>query len=131
MARANRRFLQVVDELQPDLILLHFADRIDNAALQEARQLSPGVVIADINIDPIDSDKNRRRLALRRDVADALFVTTAEPTLGEYVGGRTFAAFLPNPVDPAIESGRAFENESPDFPPAVPGQRRGVARDRR
>ena len=25
---ANRRFLQMVDELKPDLILLHFADKI-------------------------------------------------------------------------------------------------------
>ncbi|MDB5480732.1 MAG: glycosyl transferase group 1 [Caulobacteraceae bacterium] len=110
---ANRRFLQVVDELRPDLILLHFADGIDNASLAEARRLSPGVVIADINIDPIWTDKNRRRLALRRGVADALFVTTAEPALGEFTGHGAFAAFLPNPVDPAIETGRVFEMETP------------------
>lgn len=110
---ANRRFLQVVDELKPDLILLHFADLIDNASLAEARRLSPGVVIADINIDPIWTEKNRKRLALRRDVADALFVTTAEPSLGQYAGKGRFAAFLPNPVDPAIETGRVFETDTP------------------
>lgn len=112
-ARANRRYLQVVDELRPDLILLHFADRIGNSALRETRQLSPGVVIADINIDPIDSDKNRRRLGLRKGVADGLFVTTAEPALGQYAGKGAFAAFLPNPVDSAIETGRAFDNGHP------------------
>ncbi|HEY2483125.1 MAG TPA: glycosyltransferase, partial [Caulobacteraceae bacterium] len=112
---AARRFLQVVDELKPELILLHFADRIDNAALTEARALSPGVTIADINIDPIDAPKNRRRLALRRGVADALFVTTAEPSLNAYAGPGAFAAYLPNPVDPAIETGRAFETEEPAF----------------
>ncbi|MGI9169469.1 MAG: hypothetical protein ACR2FH_04735, partial [Caulobacteraceae bacterium] len=63
---ANRRFLQCVDELKPDLILLHFADAITNASLAEARRLAPGVAIADINIDPIDTAKNQRRLALRR-----------------------------------------------------------------
>ncbi len=110
---ANRRFLQVVDELRPDLILLHFADRIGNGSLAEARRLSPGVVIADINIDPIWTEKNRRRLTLRRGAVDALFVTTAEPSLGQYVGKRAFAAFLPNPVDPAIETGRVFETETP------------------
>ena len=109
---ANRRLLQVVDELKPDLILLHFADLIDNAALVEARRLSPGVVIADINIDPIWTDKNRKRLAMRRGVADALFVTTAEPSLGAYAGPGAFAAFLPNPVDPAIETGRVFETDT-------------------
>jgi hypothetical protein len=114
-AWANKRFLQTVDELKPDLIFLHFADRITNEALVEARRLSPGVTIADINIDPIDTEKNRRRLALRKGVADALFVTTAEPALGENAGPRAFAAYLPNPVDRAIETGRAFEIETPDF----------------
>jgi hypothetical protein len=109
---ANRRFLQAVDELRPDLILLHFADRIDNATLAEARRLAPGVVIADINIDPIWTEKNRKRLALRRGAADALFVTTAEPALGQYAGKGAFAAFLPNPVDPAVETGRVFETET-------------------
>lgn len=112
---ANRRFLQVVDELKPDLILLHFADRITNRALGEARRLSPGVTIADINIDPIDTAKNQRRLALRAGVADALFVTTAEPGLGAHAGPWGFAAYLPNPVDSAIETGRAFEIEAPAF----------------
>ncbi|MEO8926262.1 MAG: hypothetical protein ABI306_03780, partial [Caulobacteraceae bacterium] len=103
---ANRRFLQSVDELKPELILLHFADRIANDSLIEARRLSPGVVIADINIDPIDTEKNQGRLALRRGVADALFVTTAEPDLGRYAGSGAFAAFLPNPVDASVETGR-------------------------
>ncbi len=112
-AWANRRFLQVVDELKPDLILLHFADLISNAALAEARRLSPGVTIADINIDPIWTPKNQKRLALRRGVADGLFVTTAEPDLASYAGTGAFAAFLPNPVDRAIETGRVFEADTP------------------
>jgi hypothetical protein len=109
---ADRRFLQVVDELRPDLILLHFADAISNGALAEARRLSPGVTIAEVNIDPIWTVKNRRRLAARKGVADALFVTTAEPALAQFVGAGAFAAFLPNPVDPAVETGRAFEAEA-------------------
>ncbi len=112
---ANRRFLQCVDELNPDLILLHFADTLTNASLAEARRLAPGVVVADINIDPIDTDKNRRRLALRTGVVDALFVTTAEPALGVFAGPAAFAAFLPNPVDASIETGRAFETQAPAF----------------
>jgi hypothetical protein len=112
---ANRRFLQVVEELRPDLILLHFADAISNPALIEARRLAPGVKIIDINIDPIWTAKNRRRLGARQGVADALFVTTAEPALAGHVGPGAFAAFLPNPVDPAIETGRVFDTPSPAF----------------
>ena len=123
---ANRRFLQCVDELKPDLILLHFADQITGASLGEARRLSRGVTIADINIDPIDTAKNRRRLALRKGVADALFVTTAEPALGACAGPRGFAAFLPNPVDPSVETGRAFETAAPAFDLLFPA--RGEAR---
>ncbi len=110
---ANRRFLQVVDEFKPHLTLLHFTDMITNDALTEARRLSPGVIIADINIDPIWTEKNQKRLALRRGVADAVFVTTAEPMLGGFAGPGAFAAYLPNPVDPAIETGRTFETETP------------------
>ena len=111
-ATANRRFLQTVDELKPDLILLHFADIIRNETLVEARRLSPGVRIADINIDPIDTEKNRRRLGLRTGFVDALFVTTAEPSLGRYAGPGAFAAFMPNPVDRSVETGRAFDVET-------------------
>ena len=112
---ADRRFLQVVDEFRPDLILLHFADAISNAALIEARRLSPSVKVAEINIDPIWTPKNRRRLAARKGVADALLATTAEPALAEHVAEGAFAAFLPNPVDPAIETGRTFEIDDPPF----------------
>jgi hypothetical protein len=112
---ANRRFLQTVDELKPDLILLHFADLISNASLNEARRLAPGVAIADVNIDPIGTAKNQARLAMRRGVVDALFVTTADPGLARYAGPGAFAAYLPNPVDRAVESGRVFETERPAF----------------
>jgi hypothetical protein len=124
--RANRRFLQCVDELKPELILLHFADQISNGSLIEARRLSPGVAIADINIDPIDTPKNRRRLELRRGAADALFVTTAEPALGQFAGGAGFAAFFPNPVDRSVETGRVFETAEPAFDLLFPA--RGEAR---
>jgi hypothetical protein len=114
-AAANRRFLQTVDECKPDLILLHFADIVRNESLVEVRRLSPGVKIADINIDPIDTEKNQRRLGLRTGFVDALFVTTAEPSLGRYAGAGAFAAFMPNPVDRSVETGRAFENEAPPY----------------
>jgi hypothetical protein len=114
-AWANRRFLQCVDELKPDLIFLSFADRIRNASLKEARRLSPGVVIVEVNIDPIDTIKNQRRLGMRRDTVDALFATTAEPALAAAIGSGAFAAFMPNPVDRAIESGRGFEASGPRF----------------
>ena len=42
-------------------------------------------------------------------------MTTAEPGLRQYAGRGAFAAFLPNPVDPSVETGRAFETPAPAF----------------
>ena len=109
----NALFLRLVDEVRPDLILLHFADDIANATLDEARRLSPGVRIADINIDPLPSPRTRTRLLHRRDNVDALFVTTAGEGLRAFAGHRSFAAFMPNPVDVAVETGRAFDTTQP------------------
>ncbi len=112
---ADRRFLQLVDELRPDLILLNFADDLTNRALAEARRLAPGLVIADIQIDPIWTAKTRARMAFRKGAVDALFTTTAEPFLSQFAGTGAFAAFLPNPVDPSIETGRAFAEPEPAY----------------
>jgi hypothetical protein len=104
----NAVFLQVVREAQPELILLHFADEIDNDTLAAARRLSPGVRIADVNIDPLPSPRTRARLLARRGAVDATFVTTAGEALAEFAGPEGFVAFMPNPVDAAVETGRAF-----------------------
>ena len=109
----NALFLHMVEEVRPELILLHFADDIANATLDEARRLSPGVRIADINIDPLPSPRTRQRLLMRRDAVDATFVTTAGEALRAFAGARGFVAFMPNPVDAAVETGRAFESANP------------------
>ena len=109
----NAMFLRMVDEVRPELILLHFADDIANTTLDEARRLSPGVRIADISIDPLPSPRTRARLLARREAVDALFVTTAGEALRAFAGPTSFAAFMPNPVDAAVETGRAFADPDP------------------
>lgn len=109
---ANRVFLQFVEEVRPGLILLNFADELANATLREARQLSPGVLIAEINVDPLQDPKNRERLLRRRNAVDATFVTTAGPALKEFAGSTGFVAYMPNPVDRSVETGRAFAAET-------------------
>jgi hypothetical protein len=110
---SNQAFLNMVEEVRPELILLNFADDIANDSLQAARRLSPGVTIVDINIDPLPDPKTRSRLELRRGAVDALFVTTAGEGLRGLAGAGAFAAFMPNPVDAAVETGRAFETSAP------------------
>jgi hypothetical protein len=108
---ARRGFLQMVDEVRPDLILLHFADHIDAATLNEARRLARGVTLVEINIDPLPDPKTIERLERRKGTVDAVFVTTAGPGLQRFGSDRGFVAFMPNPVDPAVETGRAFDAE--------------------
>ncbi|MGC1301241.1 MAG: glycosyltransferase [Caulobacteraceae bacterium] len=110
---SNRGFLNMVDEVRPDLILLNFADDISNESLAEARRLVPGVVIADINIDPLPDPKTRARLERRRGMVDAVFLTTAGEGLRGLAGPGAFAAFMPNPVDATVEDGCAFKTPSP------------------
>jgi hypothetical protein len=110
---ARRGFLQMVDEVRPDLILLHFADHIDADTLAEARRLAPGVVVVDINIDPLPDPKTIARLERRKGTVDAIFVTTAGAGLKRFASDRGFVAFMPNPVDPAVETGRVFDSVRP------------------
>ena len=117
---ANAAFLRLVDEVRPDLILLNFADDLDTASLVESRKLSPGVKIVDINIDPLPDLKNAARLARLRGAVDATFATTAGEALAGIAGLGAFAAYMPNPVDPAVETGCAFEVESPAFDLILP-----------
>jgi hypothetical protein len=117
---ARRAFLQMVEEARPDLILLHFADHLDAATLAEARRIGRGAILVEINIDPLPDPKNVRRLTARRDVVDAIFVTTAGEALRPFAGKTTFVAYMPNPVDPAIETGRAFAVETPTYDLILP-----------
>jgi len=117
---ARRGFLQMVDEVRPDLILLHFADHIDPSTLAQARRLAPGVALIDINIDPLPDPKTIQRLERLRGAVDALFVTSAGPGLRRFAGDRGFVAFMPNPVDPAVETARAFDVERPMFDLILP-----------
>ncbi len=125
---ANRAFLRVVDEARPDLVLLHNADELTNDAMAECRRLSKGVTIVEIGIDPLPDPKARARLLRRRDVVDAGFVTTAGEGLAEFAGRRGFFAFMPNPVDRAIETERAFEQADPKFDLILPANDRGLRR---
>ena len=117
---ANRAFLNLVDEVRPDLILLNFADEVDVASLIEARRLSPGVTIVDVNIDPLPDPKTRTRLARLAGQVDAVFLTTAGEALAGLAGPGGFAAFMPNPVDAAVETGRAFETPEPSVDLVLP-----------
>jgi len=60
-------------------------------------------------VDPLFRVKNQSVLDRRADFVDATFITTAGEALSRYSRPHGAVAFLPNWVDAAIETGRAFE----------------------
>ncbi len=101
--RANRRLVETCDNFRPDLLVLGHCDIIRTATLQEIRRLLPGVRIACWSDDALWVSSTIERLHARRSHVDALFITTGGPRLREFCTGRNVVAYLPNPVDPAVE----------------------------
>ncbi len=107
---ANEKLIAVCDTVRPDFLLIGHADLISPATLKVVRRRLPGIRIAHWNCDSLSfSPKNLSLLKSLAPVADATFVTTAGDALKQIAdcGGR--AAYMPNPVDSSIESGKAFE----------------------
>ena len=115
----------------PDLILLHFADQINNAF---ARGGAPALARRRDRRHQHRPDRYARRTRggwrCARGVADALFVTTAEPALGRYAGRGAFAAFCPTRSTPPSRPD-ACSRPAPAFDLLFPANDDGPARSGR
>jgi hypothetical protein len=109
VGRMRRRFLELVTHYRPHLGVLAHADLLGAETIAEARAAAPGSRWATFTVDALWREGAMRGFAERLTQCDAGFLTTAEtwPSLG-LPAGRVF--FMPNPVDPSIETGRAFES---------------------
>ncbi|MBK1669479.1 hypothetical protein CKO28_15680 [Rhodovibrio sodomensis] len=115
---ANARLLQACRNYRPHLVFLGHCEIIRNDTLAAVREAVPGVRIAYRNVDPIydfDHD-NHRRIASRIDTVDTIFVTTAGRRLSRFAGGRANVHFMPNPIDPNVETLRQFEQPARALP---------------
>ncbi len=113
---ANRKLLKVAQAFRPDLVLFGHADVIRPPTVSALREILPGAILAQWNVDPLFEADNVRRINTKIDLVDWTFVSTAGPQLRELGGGRYNVAFLPNPVDPGIERSRNFEKARADLP---------------
>ncbi|HYE01197.1 MAG TPA: glycosyltransferase [Alphaproteobacteria bacterium] len=111
---ANARLLDACCNFRPDLVLFGHADTIRPDTLDAIRAMLPEVRLAQWNVDPLFEPDNVARLLGKAAHVDLTFVTTAGPALlAATAPGAAPAAFMPNPVDPGIESGRAFAVAEP------------------
>jgi hypothetical protein len=104
VGKANKRLLETVDAVEPDLVIAGHCDMIRNDTLQEIRRRHPHVKIAHCNNDPLFAPENVERIRHRAAVVDAIFVSTGRRELMQFEGIGARVYHMPNPVDPSIEN---------------------------
>jgi len=112
---ANTRFLEVVRKFQPDLIVIAHSSLIATETLGEAKRLGPASRLAQICVDPLFRAVNDNFLKDRARIVDATFVTTAGAALGQFASATNVSSYIPNPVDPSVETARGFERADQTF----------------
>lgn len=111
----NRSLIKTCASVRPDLLMLGHAQSISLDTLLACKAAAPGMKIALWYIDPLWERKDTEHLYRRREAIDAIFITTAGPMLADIAAPGCPTAFIPNPVDPSIETGRNFALDAGDF----------------
>lgn len=105
----NRKFLEVCRNFEPDVIALCSADIIHAETLSEARRILPNCAFLQYYIDPLFITENDENVRSKAEVVDFTFATTAGKYLERITGSQSKVAFIPNPVDPSIDTQRCHE----------------------
>lgn len=108
---ANRKFLDACRLYQPEVIAMQNADILTPETIAEARRILPNVAVFQYFIDTLSLPRNVANVRAKRDVVDMTFVTTAGDVLRHIAGGRSRVAYVPNPVDPSLDTGRCHERD--------------------
>jgi hypothetical protein len=112
--KMNRKLLKACSIIRPELVLLGHSELISAPALAEIKRLYPRTKIGLWYVDALFHREKMRHVRERLDYIDVFFATTGGDYLKEYSTPATVSAFIPNMVDPAVESGRAFQATSFD-----------------
>ena len=112
---ANARFLEVARNFEPELIVIQHSSLIATANLAEAKRTRGKPRVAQVCFDPLFRASNVRFLKERAEVVDATFVTTAGEALAQFAAASNVSAYVPNPIDPSIETTRGFERSDQAF----------------
>lgn len=101
---ANRRFIETFENFKPDILLIGHSDLLTNETLKTVKDIAPSVPIIYRNVDPLWRERNVRMIHHRKEVVDAIFVTTAGEPLKQFCTGRNIVGYIPNATDTATES---------------------------
>lgn len=111
----NRKVIEMAKDYRPHLVVLGHSKNITNETLAEIRRVSPGVRMMYRNVDPLHSKNNVGDIMQRVGQVEGIFITTAGDALAQFSHPKTQVCFMPNPVDPALETERAFANPKADI----------------
>ncbi len=100
---ANRRFIETCENFRPDIIILGHSDIITNQTLLEIKTRIPDVPIIFYNIDALWIQKNVDKINHRKEVVDAIFLTTGGEPLNQFKTDTNIVDYIPNAVDPSID----------------------------
>lgn len=115
VGKANKRLLEMVDAMEPDLVIAGHCDMITNDTLKTIKGLYPNAVVAHCNNDPLFVPSNVERIKSRASVVDAVFVSTGRRELRQFEGIGARLYHMPNPVDPSVECLNNAERDDLDI----------------
>ena len=110
----NKKLVEDCKAYQPHMIVLGHCKNVTNETLGEIRKACPGVRIVYRNVDPLHSPNNCADIRQRVGQVEAIFITTAGDALDQFSNKQTKVCFMPNPVDAALETERAYANPDAD-----------------
>ena len=116
--KVNKRLIEACAIQQPHLLLLGHSELIEAVTLAEIRRRHPDMKIGLWYVDPLFHREKTGHIFDRLPFIDVTFATTGGEYLREWAGSASAApraAFIPNMVDKAIESHRAFAAASYDY----------------
>lgn len=111
----NKHVLEMVKIYRPHLVMLGHCKNLTNESLAEMRRIVPDLKIIYRNVDPLHSPQNVADIHQRVGHVEAIFITTAGAELRQFSHPKTRIYFMPNPVDPALETERAYNNPHADI----------------
>ena len=109
---ANKEVLKIVDNLEPDLVLIGHSDLMSPNVLKEIKQHYPKTKIAFWYVDWLCEEPKSHFIYDFLPFSDAIFCTTGGELLEQYKMNNNKVAYIPNMVNKAVESLRQFEKEN-------------------
>ena len=109
--KLNSKFIDIVRNYLPDLIILGHADHVNKETISSVKNEHPDIKICQWFLDRMDSEWkiNLQRFNDKIDLMDASFCTTNPNDLKFNKKLNVF--FMPNPVDPSLEKLNNFNSD--------------------